>query len=169
MNYAELIERVEKATGADRAGLTEKDVARFWSKVAKSEGGCWLWTGAQVFGYGQFSVGARANHTTKRAHRVSYLLCVGDVPDGLSLDHLCRVRHCVRPDHLEVVTTAVNNQRAAAARPTCINGHPWDAQSPIRGRNGTRECRLCKRARKNAARAKVNRQRLLGLHGESAQ
>lgn len=66
---------------------------------------CWLWTGSiNNAGYGRISV----NNRPKYAHRVMYELVVGPIPDGLHLDHLCRVRHCVNPDHLEPVTNREN-------------------------------------------------------------
>jgi hypothetical protein len=81
---------------------------RFWSKVDRS-GPCWLWTGGTSnAGYGHF-------HPTKRqgkgAHRVAYELVRGPIPEGLELDHLCRVVTCVNPDHLEPVTHAENMRR----------------------------------------------------------
>lgn len=88
---------------------------RFWSKVDKS-GTCWLWTASiRATGYGQFRVGKR----TRDAHRVAWELTNGSVPDGLQLDHLCRNRACVRPDHLEPVTQRENILRGTA--PTAVN------------------------------------------------
>lgn len=84
---------------------------RWWEKVAITEG-CWLWTASlDGNGYGRFHDGERDT----KAHRSGYEMLVGPVPDGLELDHLCRVRACVRPDHLEPVTHAENVRRAAAA------------------------------------------------------
>lgn len=99
---------------------------------------CWLWTGYLNKGYGTIGV----NGKTREAYRVLYELVVGPVPDGLHLDHLCRVRACVNPYHLEPVTHAENMRRAAAARTHCGNGHEWtDATTyPYRGR---RDCRAC--------------------------
>lgn len=80
---------------------------RFWAKVDTTDpSGCWLWTGAvdPQTGYGRMYV----EPSTLGAHRVAYLLLVGDIPEGQQLDHLCRVRRCVRPDHLEPVTQREN-------------------------------------------------------------
>lgn len=72
---------------------------RFWEKVDKS-GECWLWTAYTTKkGYGQTHIGGK----TKYAHRVAYELSVGPIPDGKELDHLCRNRACVNPDHLDPV------------------------------------------------------------------
>ena len=82
-------------------GLPE-DV-RFFAKIDAS-GVCWQWTGARdPNGYGLFRGNVRI---TRRAHRFGYELLVGPIPDGLTLDHLCRNRGCVDPDHLEVVRRA---------------------------------------------------------------
>lgn len=85
---------------------TARDLARFWGNVDKS-GDCWLWTGATRHGrYGQFFIGGRNRY----AHRLAYQLCVGPIPEGLLIDHKCRVRHCVNPDHLRAVTYKQNNE-----------------------------------------------------------
>ena len=87
---------------------------RFWPKVRKTAT-CWLWTGSRNnMGYGKIKQADR--RTMSLAHRVSYELLVGPIPEGMQLDHLCRVRHCVRPDHLEVVTNRENNMRAPHIR-----------------------------------------------------
>lgn len=96
---------------------------RFWTKVNKDGpvpsyapdlGPCWLWTASvKPHGYGQFAI---TEDQIRGAHQFSYTTVVGPVPDGLQLDHLCRVRHCVRPAHLEPVTGAENVRRAVEAR-----------------------------------------------------
>jgi hypothetical protein len=87
---------------------------RFWSKVDRS-GDCWLWTGQKtraVDGYGRFRFEGRQ----VMAYRWSYEQENGPVPEGLELDHLCRTRLCVRPDHLEAVTPSENVRRAFRAK-----------------------------------------------------
>ncbi len=74
----------------------------------------WIWTGAKnPGGYGVIGAGARGQGN-KLAHRLSYELFVGPIPEGLHIDHLCVTRLCVRPDHLEPVTQAENNRRERA-------------------------------------------------------
>ena len=82
----------------------------FWRHVDWSAGpsACWLWVGSrQSMGYGNLSFGGRH----QLAHRVAYQLGVGAIPDGLELDHLCRVLRCVNPAHLEPVTRQENLRR----------------------------------------------------------
>lgn len=101
---------------------------RFWSRVNKTDG-CWLWTGTMnKFGYGVVSVDNR--HVM--AHRVALTLSGYSLDPDLTVDHLCRVRACVRPDHLEQVSMRENLLRgntitsANAAKTECPQGHPLD-------------------------------------------
>ena len=130
-------------------------VARFWSKVEKTEK-CWLWRGAynhDGYGIGKLGPGSRL------AHRISYRLSGGVLQAGHELDHLCRVRHCVNPAHLEPVTHRTNMHRGNGwagihARATeCPRGHPYDAENTRILRSGGRWCRTCKRNEGRAARA----------------
>lgn len=117
---------------------------------------CWLWKGARTSrGYGQKSVASKG----RQAHRVVWEVTRGPVPKGLVLDHLCRVRHCVNPDHLEPVTQRVNVLRGEApaarlaAATECKRGHAFDVANTRRRPDGSRECRTCKSA-SNAARVR---------------
>lgn len=134
---------------------------RFWSKVEKADGcACWVWTaGLSVDGYGQFTI----NKRPLRAHRYAYEQANGPIPDGLVLDHLCRNRRCVRPDHLEPVTNRENVLRGVglsaigARRTHCVNGHAFDAANTYVDSRGHRICRACRAAkqRRYAARKKA--------------
>ena len=92
----------EPQTAAGRTLLDD----RFWSKVDKlgDRWACWLWTGATMEGYGQFSYAGQS----QLAHRLAYTELVGPIPGGMTLDHLCRTRACVNPLHLEPVTNREN-------------------------------------------------------------
>lgn len=114
-------------------------------------GFCWLWTGATDRGYPRVSYGGRS---AARAHRVVYELLVGKIPEGRYLDHLCRVRHCVNPDHLEPVTARENTMRSPIApaylnslKTHCPRGHEYAGSNVGVMKEGSRYCRECKRAR----------------------
>lgn len=115
-------------------------------------GGCWEWTARlNRDGYGEFWWDDRA----QKAHRVAYELMVGPIPDGLTLDHLCRNRCCVNPNHLEPVSITVNIRRMRPDGETeCPRGHPLtgDNVGTRTGRNGRpwRVCRRCDRERQMA-------------------
>src|SRR5262245_4852943 len=100
--------------------MTQSEERRFMRDVSLSALSCWTWTGPlHENGYGLFTryvAGFKRTDPrrvlTRRAHRLSYEMFVGPIPRGLELDHLCRNRACVRPDHLEPVTHKVNCRRS---------------------------------------------------------
>lgn len=104
--------------------------------------GCWLWLGATSsrHGYGYFS-----GPNSTRAHCVSYFLHRGPIPEGFELDHLCRVRSCVNPNHLEVVTHAENMRRGSASITQCIHGHELIESNVYRDQYNRRHCRQCRK------------------------
>lgn len=120
---------------------------RFWARVDAS-GDCWEWTGdTSTQGYGRLTRCGRE----LGAHRVAYEILVGPIPSGLTIDHLCRVHHCVNPDHMEVVTNRVNVLRGygiaaqRARRTHCPQGHPYDEANTYRASRNKRVCRTCQR------------------------
>ena len=130
---------------------------RFEAKfIPEPNSGCWLWQGNlhPTTGYGQLTSGGK--HFL--AHRWAYEHYVGPIPEGLQLDHKCRLRCCVNPDHLEPVTCKENNNRGisaivnralALAQTHCRHGHPYDASNSFIAKSGFRVCRICRNARYN--------------------
>jgi hypothetical protein len=125
---------------------------RFWAKVDKTSSakGCWLWTAStDGHGYGQFMFTRGRNI---KAHRVAWTFLRGPIEDGLTLDHLCCVKRCVNPAHLEPVTHRVNILRsdgmsAIHKRQThCIHGHEFTPENTYHY-HGRRTCRKCARDR----------------------
>ncbi|HUG51227.1 MAG TPA: HNH endonuclease signature motif containing protein [Terrimesophilobacter sp.] len=107
---------------------------------------CWQWIGTieKRTGYGRFRLGGR----TELAHRASYRMHVGEIPPGKYLDHLCRVRNCVNPAHLEPVTAQVNTDRGLAAKKDeCSKGHPMKGDNLGVRSDGRRYCKACSRLR----------------------
>ena len=110
------------------------------------EGDCLVWTGNAPHGYGTFWYEGKK----VRAHRFAYERFVGRIPEGLELDHLCRVTRCVNPDHLEPVTRAENLRRASwpnARKTHCKRGHEFTSDNTYRWR-GHRVCRTCQHERR---------------------
>ena len=138
-------------------------------------GPCWVWTGSLFRGYGRVQLtpadGRASRHAPQQVHRLTWTLANGPISDDLEIDHLCRVHGCVRPDHLEPVTTRENALRGdRATRTHCIHGHEYTEANTIRRVNRLgnpgRQCRECRRVydrSRNAAR--YRRQKAVRLGG----
>jgi hypothetical protein len=141
---------------------------RLWAKVDKTET-CWLWTGGRnASGYGRITESKRLESGRRwYTHRLVYTLLVGPIPDGMELDHLCRVRHCCNPEHLEPVTPGVNVARsegptADAVRAfltgVCPRGHDVTGYGAMPLSGGRRRCRECLNEWKRRYRARLKQE-----------
>ena len=121
---------------------------RFWAKVNKTDT-CWLWTAStKGAGYGQYIIKGKSY----LSHRLSYEMLVGLIPEGLVIDHLCKVKTCVNPKHLEAVTQYENMMRSQSgaylkARTHCPRNHPYLGTNLYVSPSGGRFCRACRRVK----------------------
>lgn len=128
--------------------MRPSDLGRFWTRVRRDESGCWFWTGKlNRDGYARFSI----KSGQVRAHRIAFEHWRGPIPVGYQLDHLCRIRHCVNPDHLEVVTARENTMAPGSLAITkqnlekthCPAGHVYDGENLYVDSTRRRHCRAC--------------------------
>jgi hypothetical protein len=141
-------------------------LARLMAKVRYTAYGCWEWDGKRFpTGYGKMRIGNPPLENC--AHRWSYRLFKGPIPESLEIDHLCRNRCCVNPDHLEAVTHQENVRRGLGGKETgamhrakthCRNGHPYSGDNLYLYPNGYRGCHTCNReAQKTYALRRANK------------
>jgi hypothetical protein len=136
-----------------RKGMKPKPlVIRLLSHIKRNGSGCFEWTGSKNnMGYGTINV----NRMPALAHRISYLLFVGDIKSDMVVDHLCRNRSCINPSHLEQVTQGENMRRGVsvcaenARKKFCKRGHEFSTENIYALKNGGRECRKCNSIRKS--------------------
>jgi hypothetical protein len=129
---------------------------RFLAKVDMT-GDCWTWQSAKNRkGYGEFFLSHNKVRKKIYAHRYAYELLVDPIPDGLVIDHLCRNPSCVRPSHLEPVTTRENVLRGTSPsaknvdKTHCPQGHPYDEANTEYPMPGERRCITCRRAERRS-------------------
>lgn len=133
----------------------------FWPRVGRiGEKECWPWLGTiGATGYGEFSI----RHRSYLAHRMAYMFMRGAIPDGLHIDHLCRNRKCVNPDHMEPVTMEENTRRgfgmcAKNRRKThCKWGHEFTSENTYNGLVRNRPTRICITCRRRNGRETLQR------------
>ena len=139
------------AWNADKACRGKTPTQRFWENVCKTDKGCWEWMGRlRRQNYGVFYIGGSDVY----AHRFSYEIHIGMIPEGLCLDHLCRNPSCVNPNHLEAVTHRENLLRGdhytnnfSRLKTHCKYGHEFTpANIYVIPSTGSRHCRTCRKA-----------------------
>ena len=148
--FARAVEAQPTVEGEMPRWPNENDADYIKSRIEIDAAGCWIWQLVLFYdGYGRC---AAQRGTSRMAHILSYRTFRGPVPAGLELDHLCRVRSCVNPDHLEAVTPRVNTRRSLspaarnAVKTHCIHGHEFSLENTYLYRN-MRQCRACQKAR----------------------
>lgn len=144
--------------------LPKAPFSDIWARATPEPNtGCWLWTDfLSDAGYGTVNRGTSGSSSIL-AHRAFYEMLVGPIPEGMTLDHKCRVRCCVNPQHMEPVTMKVNVLRGIG--PTALNkqktecprGHQFTPENTWRNNRGSRVCATCERVRNAANRAKERR------------
>lgn len=145
-------------SGIKRCGTSDAE-ERLNSRTVPTDSGCHLFgTGNGSDGYGKVIVDGKFVYT----HRLAYEMYVGPIPKGYELDHLCRIRHCMNPTHLELVDRRTNTLRGRCPEITrarflsmtsCKWGHPFSGDNLYVNENGHRKCRACSRQRARVRRA----------------
>lgn len=147
--------------------LTREQIEQILRRTIWQEDGCWIFSGAKnPEGYGVVKIGGRSGRT-HLTHRLTFARYIGPLDPALQIDHLCRVRACCNPLHLEQVTPKVNSQRSRAGLVAsiraqqvthCPQGHPYDAINTYYSPSAAyrhRQCLVCRRARSAAYNRKV--------------
>lgn len=148
----------------DGQSISQEDqivLDRLLSKIEiNQQSDCWLWTGCTGSGgYAVIQINRKTRYGirgTRYAHRVAYEMLVGSIPRGHQLDHLCRIRRCVNPDHLEPVTPKENTRRginANSLKTICPQGHSYSVENTYIARDGSRICRACHKEHERVYRA----------------
>ena len=130
-----------------RADMTDKDIARFWSKVDKS-GDCWTWQAATLrSGYGEIRFRGKIvlahRFAYALAHRFAYALAHGECANNLVIDHKCHNKLCVNPSHLQLVTHQQNSENRSANKGSksgirgvgwCADRNKWQVRAKVKGK-----------------------------------
>lgn len=121
--------------------LMEEPLHRFMDKVDIGDNLCWLFPYVDRFGYSRLYFG----RSPEKGHRLMYRIFKGEIPNGYEIDHLCSVKNCINPDHLEAVPHKENMARLFASMRSCRRGHMYTADSHrvVKYKNDKYPSRLC--------------------------
>jgi hypothetical protein len=151
--------KIAKSFSLPLESITQIIEERFYSKIMIMPNGCWLWTGKiSTSGYGRLFVGEGRKRVVQ-AHRWIYEHINGEISNDLDVDHLCRNRWCVNPEHLEPVTRRENLLRgntivaSHAIKTHCPSGHPYDGKNTYYYK-GLRYCKICRNIHRERSRLK---------------
>ena len=132
-------------------------IDHYLARCTTDSNDCWLWPGSQTNGYATIGVIVNGKSTTRRLHRLVYESMRGPIPKGLQIDHLCRVRNCVNPAHMEPVPPRVNTLRGVgpaavnAVKTHCPRGHALKGDNLfIQHYKSGGKGRSCKKCRSDA-------------------
>lgn len=134
----------------------EDPMHRFMDKIDLGDNLCWLFPYTDKYGYATLYFG----RSPEKGHRFMYTVFKGDIPNGYEIDHLCGVKRCINPDHLEAVSHTENMRRLYANMKSCRRGHeytPENFRTTINNGYITRFCRVCDRLRKAKRREDARR------------
>jgi len=151
-----------------------RSIAQRLEEDVDRSGACWLWKRhVRRDGYAFMQIATTPGAVKAIfVHRASWEHYRGPIPEGMTVDHLCRVRHCLNPEHLQLVTPRVNTLRGSsqpainAKKTHCKRGHPLSGENLYVSRKGFRQCRMCVRRRRQAAARRMRAaaaQKRLGL------
>jgi len=149
-------------TNTKKEGRMMKEEERFMKFVyPEPNTGCWIFSGADNgYGYSGFRRSVDNGGKWEKAHRVSYKMFIGEIPNGLELDHLCRVRCCVNSQHLEPVTSKENSRRGLTginfrSVTHCKKGHLYSGDNLYITPTGGRDCKACRNLASKKYRSKL--------------
>lgn len=144
-DFSELYARLTKTEGVEHLNMNKRLADHMVKRISIDRAGCWIWSNTTPQNYARLLIWGKA----MLVHRLSYMLASGPIPEGFQIDHLCKVRSCCNPQHLEATTPSLNNARSDSlsgenTRKThCKRGHPLSGENLRYTVRNERQCRKC--------------------------